>query len=187
MSTSSAGTYHHGDLRAALVAAARRALESGETFSLRAVARDVGVSPTAPYRHFADRDALESAVAAEGFRDLRALLLSDDELPATRAAFLEFAVVYVDFAVAHPSLFRVMFGRECDNDADERVRAAAAVHELLTRSTASLFPDRDAEMLGTGLWSATHGLAFLFLDGKLRAASAEDRARRVRATIAALI
>jgi AcrR family transcriptional regulator len=169
------------------VAAARRSLESGEAFSLRAVAREVGVSSTAPYRHFPHRDALESAVAAEGFRELWHLLAPDGTLPQSPQAFLEFAVVYVDFAADHPALFRVMFGKECDDANDERVLAAAKLHELLARATAALFPDRDPIALATGLWSAAHGLAFLFLDGKLRSPSREERADRVRATLAALL
>lgn len=66
------GTYHHGDLRAACLRAARELLEEDGSagLSLRAVARRAGVSATAPYRHFADRDALVSAVAAQGYREL---------------------------------------------------------------------------------------------------------------------
>lgn len=187
MSTLSTGPYHHGDLRAALVAAARRSLENGEAFSLRALARDVGVSPTAPYRHFADRDSLESAVAAEGFRDLRALLLPEGAAPTSRAAFIEFAVVYVAFAADHPALFRVMFGKECDDQADDRVRAATELQALLADATAEHFPDADAGTLATGLWATAHGLAFLYLDGKLRAQSPEARAEHVRAVLAALL
>jgi len=187
VSTSRGAGYHHGDLRAALVSAARTALEAGSPFTLRAVARDVGVSPTAPYRHFADRAALESAVAAEGFHDLRALLLPDGELPATRADFLEFAVVYVRFAVDHPALFRTMFGSACVDAADDRVREASALHATLHAATTSLFPDRDVDALATALWSAAHGLAFLYLDGKLRAPSPAQRDAHVRATISALI
>lgn len=187
MSTSTVGGYHHGDLRTALVAAARRSLESGAPFTLRAVARDVGVSPTAPYRHFADRSALESAVAAEGFHELRALLLPDGAMPTTREQFLEFAVVYVAFAMDHPALFRAMFGTECDDTDDERVREAAALHAVLQTATAALFPHRDPEALATALWSAAHGLAFLYLDGKFRAPTPAARDARVRTTIATLL
>nr|WP_278257891.1 helix-turn-helix domain containing protein [Nocardioides convexus] len=58
-------------------------LERGEPFSIRAVAREAGVSPTAPYRHFPEREALESALAAEGLRDLKADLVRDRALPTT--------------------------------------------------------------------------------------------------------
>jgi AcrR family transcriptional regulator len=91
-----------------------RMLEAGEPFSMRAIAREVGVSATAPYRHFADREALESALAAQGLRDLKADLTDGRELPSTSADLAEFAVAYVEFALRRPALFRLMFGNECD-------------------------------------------------------------------------
>ena len=72
--TTAERSYHHGNLRAALLTAAAQALEAGEELSMRAVARRAGVSPAAPYRHFADREALDSALAVEGFDRLRAEL-----------------------------------------------------------------------------------------------------------------
>lgn len=187
MSTSVRSGYHHGDLRAALLAAAVGMLEEGETFSLRAVARRAGVSPTAPYRHFADREALESAVAVEGFRDLQAALLAVGDLPASASAVGEFAVAYVAFALRRPAVFRLMFGNECDDTNDERVQAAGALQELLTRAVANVFPDADASTLGMALWSTAHGLAFLHLDGKLAATPAEDVAARVHAAFDAVL
>ena len=81
MTAPTKSSYHHGDLRTALLTTAMGMLERGEPFSIRAVAREAGVSPTAPYRHFPDRDALESALAAQGLRDLKADLTRDRELP----------------------------------------------------------------------------------------------------------
>src|SRR4030088_2102693 len=131
MSTSKA-TYHHGDLRAALVRAAIQLLEeSGETdLSLRAVARRAGVSPAAPYRHYADREALVSAVAAVGYRELAERLAAAHPAPATPEQLASVAVAYVQFALEQPALFRMMFGEPCDRDNDERVAATG-------RSTAS--------------------------------------------------
>lgn len=179
--------YHHGDLRAALLEAAVEILEQGATFSLRAVARRAGVSPTAPYRHFADREALESAVAVEGFRDLKAVLMEGRELPASASDLGEFAVAYVAFALRRPAVFRLMFGNECDDTDDQRVKAAAELHELLAGAMADVFPGADAPTLATALWSLAHGLAFLHLDGKLPAGSAEDVAARVRASFDAVL
>ncbi len=77
--------YHHGDPRAACVRAARELLEEGGSagLSLRAVARRAGVSATAPYRHYADREALVSAVAAEGYRELAGYLAAAHPAPST--------------------------------------------------------------------------------------------------------
>jgi AcrR family transcriptional regulator len=100
--TTARSTYHHGDLRAALVAAGLAMLEAGESFSLRALARQAGVSPTAPYRHFPDRDALESALAVRGLQDLMVALASNGQTPATSEEVAELGVRYVRFALARP-------------------------------------------------------------------------------------
>ncbi|MBN9743270.1 TetR family transcriptional regulator [Amycolatopsis sp. A1MSW2902] len=187
MSPSAKSAYHHGDLRAALLDAAVQMLEQGEVFSIRAVARRAGVSPTAPYRHFADRQALESAVAVEGFRDLKTALTEGRELPSSAADLADFAVVYVSFALRRPAVFRLMFGNECDDSNDQRVQASGALHELLAGAMASVYPDADAPALATAMWSLAHGLAFLHLDGKFPASPAEDVAARVRASFDAVL
>jgi AcrR family transcriptional regulator len=179
-------SYHHGDLRAALLDAAMQVLERGEHFSLRAVARRAGVSATAPYRHFADRGALESAVAAEGFRDLKAALMEGRDLPASAPDLAEFGVTYVAFALRRPAVFRLMFGDECDDANDQRLQAAAELRELLTSALENVFPDTDAPALATALWSLAHGLAFLHLDGKFTATPPEDVAARVRSSFEAI-
>src|SRR3954468_4095118 len=165
MSTSEKSAYHHGDLRAALLSTAMEMLEGGEPFSLRAVARQAGVSPTAPYRHFKDRDALESALAVEGFRDLLADLGDGRDLPASLPDLAGFAVTYVAFALRRPALFRVMFGKPCEDAHDERVYAADALHERRADALDRVFPDPDSSALASGGWGLAHGLACLYLDG----------------------
>lgn len=187
MSTSVKGGYHHGDLRAALLATAMRMLEAGEPFSLRAIAREAGVSPTAPYRHFADRDALESALAAQGLRDLRTDLTDGRELPTSPADLGDFAVAYVDFALRRPALFRLMFGNACDKGSAERVRAAEEIHDLLRLAMTQVFPSADPEPLASAVWSLAHGLAYLHLDGKLPVESEQEVSERVRAAFAAIL
>lgn len=185
-------SYHHGDLRAALLTSAMEMLEQGEPFSLRAVARRSGVSPTAPYRHFADRDALESSLAAQGFVDLKAALLDGRELPRTTGELADFGIAYVDFALERPALFRLMFGNACDDQNDARVRASGELHELLAAGLTNVFPnadphaDADTDALATALWSLVHGLAFLHLDGKLAAMPRRQVEDRVRAAFAAV-
>ncbi|MFE6611399.1 TetR/AcrR family transcriptional regulator [Amycolatopsis sp. NPDC057786] len=186
MSTSTKSGYHHGDLRASLLATAMRMLEAGEQFSLRAVAREAGVSATAPYRHFADRDALESALAAQGLRDLKEDLSKGRELPASAADLAELAVAYVDFALRRPALFRLMFGNACDTGSEERVRAAADIHELLRLAMAHVFSEPSDALASAG-WALAHGLAYLFLDGKLQVESDDEVAEHVRAAFAAIL
>jgi AcrR family transcriptional regulator len=188
MSTSKA-TYHHGDLRAALVRAAMELLEErGETaLSLRAVARCAGVSPAAPYRHYADREALVSAVATVGYRELAQRLASAHPAPSTPEELASVAVAYVQFALERPSLFRVMFGEPCEADNDERNAATAAVSHYVRAIVERTFPEADAEALATAVWALVHGLAFLHLDGKLDASSPAAVDERVTAAIRALL
>jgi len=178
--------YHHGDLRETLLATAMKMLERDEAFSLRAVARRAGVSQTAPYRHFTDRAALESALAATGFRDLKADLVGARKRSPSVEQLGDFAVAYVAFALRRPALFRLMFGDKCDDANAERVRATAELHELLAVALAKLFPAADASALATACWGLVHGLAFLHLDGKLAAGDRDEVAARVRKAVAAI-
>ncbi|MEE2570115.1 WHG domain-containing protein [Pseudarthrobacter sp. J64] len=183
-------SYHHGDLRAALIAAAIECLEAGEPFSLRAVARRAGVSSAAPYRHFADREALDSAVAVEGFKDLRKDLAAALAEGGTRArpeeAITALGVAYVAFALRRPAVFRLMFGNECDDADSERVQASKQLHEVLNQAIEPLIPGANISSLSTALWSMAHGLAFLHLDGKFRPEPSDEVAVRVQSAVAAI-
>jgi AcrR family transcriptional regulator len=181
--------YHHGDLRAALVDAALELLEeSGESaLSLRAVARRAGVSPAAPYRHYEDREALVSAVAAVGYRELAERLGAAHPAPSTPDQLADVAVAYVRFALERPALFRIMFGEPCKRDNDERVAATEAVSLYLREIVARCFPRSDPEALAPAIWALVHGLAFLFLDGKLDAADPAAVDTHVRAAVGAVL
>ena len=188
MSTTKAA-YHHGDLRTALVRAAMELLdESGETaLSLRAVARRAGVSPAAPYRHYDDREALVSAVAAVGYRELAERLAAAHPSPSTPEQLASVAIAYVQFALERPALFRIMFGEPCDRDNTERVAATAAVSEYVRAIAERTFPDADADALATAIWALVHGFAFLHLDGKLDAPTPAVVAERITAAIHTLL
>jgi AcrR family transcriptional regulator len=186
---SSATTYHHGDLPRALVRAAVELLEEGGAteLSLRAAARRAGVSTAAPYRHFADRNALLSAVAAVGYRELATDLAAAHPAPTTAEDLAAIAVAYVQFALTRPGLFRVMFAEHCDSTSRERVAAVAAIHEYLNSIVRQVFPSADPDAMATALWGLVHGLAFLHLDGKFDTSSAEAVADRVRAAVCAML
>lgn len=181
-------TYHHGDLRAALVRAALEMLEAGEPFSLRGVARAVGVSQAAPYRHFPDRDHLESAVAVEGFSDMARLM---NEALAAGGEPLDLAVIYVDYALDHPALFHLMFGEPCDDGDPERVAAVARLTEVIDSAAARAAGAEGADGLtkpvALAAWALAHGLAMLHLDDKLDATDREAVRQRVRDSYRALI
>ena len=167
-------SYHHGDLRRALLTAALHIvrIEGTAGLTLRAVARRAGVSHQAPYHHFSDRAALVAAVAQEGFDRLA------DELARAQAAaenpvarMQESGVAYVVFAVRHPEHFRVMFGPELADRSShpELARAAGQVFEALLAPAALVLAAQPSGGGGVGatLWSAVHGLAMLLIDGQL--------------------
>ncbi|MFI2608231.1 TetR/AcrR family transcriptional regulator [Kitasatospora sp. NPDC018619] len=182
-------SYHHGDLRAACLRAARELLEEDGSagLSLRAVARRAGVSATAPYRHYADRDALVSAVAGEGYTELADHLAAARPSPRTPDDLAEVAVAYVRFALERPALFRVMFAEPCDPANEHRLAATAALRSYVRGIVQGVFPASDAEALSTAVWGVVHGLAFLHLDGKLDASTPDVVSRQVRAAVGALL
>jgi AcrR family transcriptional regulator len=181
--------YHHGDLRAACLRAARELLteDGSAALSMRAVARRAGVSATAPYRHFADREALVSAVAAQGYRELAADLAAahpppTDPTPTDPAAahlaavhpgpsrpedLADIGIAYIRFALDHPALFRLMFAEPCDPTSAERVAATEAITAYLHTTVARALGTDSPEPVALTLWALVHGLAFLHLDGKL--------------------
>jgi AcrR family transcriptional regulator len=181
--------YHHGDLRAACLRAAIELLEENgaAALSLRAVARRAGVSPGAPYRHYADRDALISAVAAVGYNELAAHLAAAHRAPSTADDLAAVAVAYVQFALERPALFRVMFSDPCDRDNSERVSATNAISQYVGAIVRHAFPGSNPEALSTAVWALVHGLAFLHLDGKLDASIPDVVSDRVRAAVHAVL
>jgi AcrR family transcriptional regulator len=184
------GSYHHGDLRAACLRAAVELLEENGSagLSLRAVARRAGVSPTAPYRHYADRDALVAAVAAEGYRGLATALAAAHPSPSTPEDLAAVAVAYVRFALDHPAMFRAMFAEPCDPGSEERAAATAVITEYVTALVRDAFPAAgDPAALATAVWALVHGLAFLHLDGKLDSATPEVVADHVHAAVRSLL
>ena len=175
--------YHHGDLRNALIEAGLAALEAHDAseLSLRALARELGVSANAVYRHFADKDALLSALAAEGFR--RFAREQHEARTQVQADPVATGLGYIRFAQRHPALFRLMFGRftrACDN-AELQEAALAAFGQLLEDSrTAAPGAQADERTHPTGgaideatmlraiaRWSLVHGLSHLMLEGQL--------------------
>lgn len=180
--------YHHGDLPGALVRAAMELLEedgAGE-LSLRAAARRAGVSTAAPYRHFADRNALMSAVAAVGYRELGAAMIEAVPEVSSVDDLAVLAVAYVRFALDRPGLFRVMFAEACDPTSPERVAAVAAIHEYLESIVKQTISTTQPEATATAVWALVHGLAFLHLDGKFDVQPAEVD-RRVTSAVTAML
>jgi AcrR family transcriptional regulator len=170
MSTSEPNTrYHHGDLKRALVEAALDALKEGgaDAIGLRELARRVGVSPAAPYRHFRDRQALIQAVAADGFKSFLAALEAARPEGSAENQLAAMAEAYVAFALANPALYRLMFSSELGKFEDPDLRKAAdASYASLALTAAKLDPDAPGEA-AISAWAFVHGLATLLLDNQL--------------------
>ena len=167
--------YHHGDLRASLVDAGLRLLleRDAEGLSLREVARDVGVSATAVYRHFPDKAALMLALAREGLDRLAAAQHgAADDAGGGDAGYAATGRAYIRFALANPALFRMIFTSSARQHLDGEPEAL----RLLRANVASASPEAAD---GTALeartmrsWALVHGIAMLMLDGQL---PADDR------------
>jgi AcrR family transcriptional regulator len=176
MSTSKKLLYHHGQLRPALIAAAKTLLDKGGVgaVSLRETARRLGVSPTATYRHFADKESLLAAAAAEGFRELGAELAAASSTGTDPMSAM--GMTYVRFALSRRGLFRLMFGPQLANRAKyPELESAAdqAFSWLKTGAQDHAFPGQDSHLTAIAAWALVHGLAQLFLDGILPEEQAE--------------
>lgn len=170
MSTSERG-YHHGDLRRSLIDAglAHVAEVPPDAVSLRELARRVGVSPTAVYRHFPDKAAFIAALAQEGLALLgQAQQAAFDRAGGGLAGFSATGSAYVRFALAHATLFRLIFQHPGATDlTGSGGDRPAAVTLLLDNARRFATPDIDAETFATQAWSLAHGMAVLMLDGHL--------------------
>jgi AcrR family transcriptional regulator len=182
MSTSEPRPYHHGDLAQALIAATRTLLEEGgpAAVSLREAARRVGVSPTATYRHFKDKNALLAATAADGFDEFGRRLA--DAAAAGQNPLAAMGLAYVRFALEQRGLFRLMFGPQLAGRAAHPAleQAASAAFARLRSGVEGQAPTgRDPRLATISAWALVHGLAHLFLDGLLPEAEADALTRGI--------
>lgn len=173
-------TYHHGDLRNALITAAVELVEgsSPEELTLREVSRRVGVNHRAAYRHFADKTALLAAVAEDGYRDLLTVMeRALSALPRAKASerLMALAIAYVSFAIDQPARYRIMFGRRLNEDGrfNELEALVARAYGLLAGELSAgqlsrEFDEQPVRELVFGFWSLTHGFASLAIVRRLK-------------------
>lgn len=172
-------TYHHGDLRRALLIAAEEELadKGAEGFTLRGCAKRAGVSHAAPAHHFADAAGLLSALAAEGFGRFLATLvrrqeMADDQSPEGRLVAM--GLGYIDFARANPALFKLMFSSQKPDFDDPQLSGAAraAFEHLASGVAARLRNDplttREGRLRVAAVWAVAHGLADLVTSNHMR-------------------
>jgi AcrR family transcriptional regulator len=179
------------DLRARVLAASLELLETEglAALSLREVARRAGVSHQAPYHHFADREAILAALVTEGFDDLAARLdraLQSASPSAPAEAGLAMGLAYVDFALSRPGIFRVMFRPELVDqkrfaEADAAGERSFAVLTRLVERLGTAKTAVEAQTQASLHWAVVHGLATLFVDGKLGTELKTNKAKTAHA------
>lgn len=161
--------YHHGDLKAAIRTEAERILvERGVAeVGLREIARALGVSHNAPYRHYVNREALLAEIAADGFRRLgeQYAAVSPTD-PAER--IMAIGHMYLTFALSQPAVFRLMLGPELAKPEQAELKAAAdRVFALVRAEVLAMGVPEPGIAEALGLWSLVHGLSTLLLDNRI--------------------
>jgi AcrR family transcriptional regulator len=164
--------YHHGDLKAALIKAGLRIIEDRtlDDLSLREVARAVGVSATAVYRHFPDKHALLAALSEVGYAMLHETqMTAAKNASSEKAAFNATGYAYVRFALDNPGLFRLIFsaGHATDMFAAEFEKQDSAMNMLrgyAEKLVPKGAPKTAAADFAVRAWSLVHGIAVLLLD-----------------------
>jgi AcrR family transcriptional regulator len=163
-------TYHHGDLRSALIKAALREAERGgaEAISIKALAKELGVSQPAPYRHFSDREALLAAVTAEAFRQFTAMLREAMAKPSKQSKLSRLARATLDFGLQRNGVYHLMF-------ASRTVSCAAKggeLHNAVSETFALVLEALEAPAVGylrerhaLKIWAALHGVVMLAEQG----------------------
>jgi AcrR family transcriptional regulator len=180
--------YHHGDLRAALIRAALELIDRHgvKGFSLKDAAVMAGVSTAAPYRHFADKEALIGAIQMEGFALFNSALAAAYESGQTpRARIEELGIAYVLFALQHPGHFRVMFGLAGSGSPEPEADPTGFL--LLVKGVAELTPgtgDEERHAMVLACWSLVHGFAMLQMEGAFAGLiAAEEVETQLRRTL----
>jgi AcrR family transcriptional regulator len=164
--------YHHGDLRDALVQAALQQVEldGPESISISALARKLGVSQPAPYKHFADRETLLTAVTAEAFRQFSTMLREALEKPSKRSKLSRFAQVTLDFGLRRNGIYRLMFASRiiaCASKGSELNIATMETFDLLLEALEAPAVGLLRERSALKIWAALHGVVMLAEQGLL--------------------
>ena len=170
-------TYHHGDLREALLQAAKALIaEAGiENLSLRKLAERAGVSRTAPYHHFSDKNELLCAIAAQGFRrrHTETVAMFEDEALTARQKFEQYIFGYVRFAATNPEQYELMFGRSIWKQKKSTQELRDVAYPCFQHQVEMVSSWQKCGCLGGDsplrtsqvIWGAVHGIAKLFIDG----------------------
>lgn len=181
-------SYHHGDLRAALLEATLGMIANDEThlIGFRELARRLDVSRTAPYRHFESIEVLLSVVAEDGYQKFieRLEVVTGNKLLSNRERFMELGIAYINFAIDNPAHYRLLFDQRFFEEGKfEGVQqsAAKAFGLLLQTSSCCLAesasPQEKANVAHLA-WACVHGISSLLMNGQLK--HVKDRQKFIR-------
>ena len=166
--------YHHGDVPTALMAAAllRIKQDGVEKLSLRALARDIGVSQTAPYRHFKDKRCLLVELARSGFAELAKRQQQAVPAEFNLKTLIAVGIAYLEFAKEFPEQYKLMFGTKIENRCEHAglmessMKSFEVILNLAIKGVESGFLiEKEPAHMARCLWSNVHGLASLLIDG----------------------
>jgi len=164
--------YHHGDLRDALIKGALREAEQAgpEAISIKALAKELGVSQPAPYRHFADREALLAAATAEAFRQFTAMLREAMAKPSKQSKLSRLAQATLDFGLRRNGVYRLMFASRTVSCAMK----GSDLHNAVSETFLLVLEALEAPAIGylrerhaLKIWAALHGVVMLAEQGML--------------------
>ena len=172
--TSDKENYHHGGVPKALMDAALARIKNDgvEKLSLRAIARDIGVSQTAPYRHFKDKQQLLIELACAGFLQLKQQMAIVVQGNDVFDDLLNIGLAYINFAENNPEQYNLMFGSKIEErcQQDGLMDSSSGTFSVLLNQTeigvrSGVFLNEEPEILAKCCWSNVHGLASLSIDG----------------------
>ncbi|ENV93006.1 nucleoid occlusion factor SlmA [Acinetobacter calcoaceticus] len=174
LSTNPTSTYHHGNLREALLINGLQLLESsqGVDFSMRELTRMIGVSPNAVYRHFANKEELLTALAIYGFEQLiEAQAHAIHNATTPKDGFLNSGKEYIYFAIKNPSLFRLMYSQFTVAQDDEKLKSMTNLfYTGMVYAAATAFDApvdaAQSQTMARLAWGMVHGLSYLIIDGQ---------------------
>ncbi|WP_416306778.1 TetR/AcrR family transcriptional regulator [Neptunicella sp. SCSIO 80796] len=175
MTTEVKPNYHHGNLRQALMDGALHCIREhgAEHLSLRALARELGVSQAAPYRHFKDKIALLSALASDGFERLGKAMRHAFEQAGSdpESCLRQVGLTYVKFAMQHPETYRLMFGMKASDFNSKEMDAGhgegfCVLEDVIRMGLeGKVFAPHASSDIATAAWCMVHGYASLLIDG----------------------
>ncbi|MCU7937550.1 MAG: TetR/AcrR family transcriptional regulator [Candidatus Thiodiazotropha sp. (ex Dulcina madagascariensis)] len=196
MAQTDKSTYHHGNLKQDLMESAVKRLAKGgiENLSLRSISREIGVSQTAPYRHFSNKNELLVALAIRGFEELTHEMVRADRDEDICIRLRQISIAYISYARKNPEIYRLLFGTGIVDRDDYHSLCVAGdetyfvlVNLIDEGIKSGVFRNMPTMYLANSVWSLVHGLATLIIDDNFSALGEALIAEQLDASVAFLV